>query len=157
MARRNKAAAERELDALAEDWVALWQSEIAGLMADPELAAAWGTMAAMGNAWLRALAGGLPGGAAMAAPGFPFAPPRPADDPDAATTASARPAPAAAAPDAGGQPGRPGAGQHPAGPTDAERLAERLAELERRLAEVELRPPGSRPHRRGTGRRRPSA
>ena len=62
MARRKKAAAEQELDGLAEDWVALWQSEIAGLMADPELAAAWGAMAAMGNAWLNALAGGLPGG-----------------------------------------------------------------------------------------------
>lgn len=168
MARQKKAAAEHELNGLAEDWVALWQSEIAGLMADPELAAAWGSMAAMGNAWLRAMGAGLPG----TPPGFPFAPPRaegrPTDDPTAAApapTRPARPAPAAAPPDAGRQPGQPGAGQQPpiqpgepaaGNASGAERMAERLAELERRLAEVELRPAGGRAHRRGTGRRRPS-
>jgi hypothetical protein len=39
--RRKRSEAEQELEGLAEDWIALWQSEIAGLMADPELAQAW--------------------------------------------------------------------------------------------------------------------
>ena len=43
-----------DLDSLAEDWIALWQSEIAGLAADPELAEQWAAWAALGAAWMRA-------------------------------------------------------------------------------------------------------
>ena len=43
-----------DLDRLAEDWIALWQSEIAGLAADPELAEQWAAWAALGAAWMRA-------------------------------------------------------------------------------------------------------
>src|SRR5690348_6593243 len=131
MTGRKRSEAEQELEGLAEDWIALWQSEIAGLMADPELAEAWGSLLGLGAAWLRAVM-----------PGQPFAPPRaPAHEPYAGTPwAAPRPPPAAAAPAAGGQPRRDGPGE----PADAHaaRLAERLAELERRLAELERRPAG---------------
>ena len=43
-----------DIDSLAEDWIALWQSEIAGLAADPELAEQWAAWAALGAAWMRA-------------------------------------------------------------------------------------------------------
>ncbi|WP_439598485.1 hypothetical protein, partial [Falsiroseomonas sp.] len=58
-----------ELEGLAEDWIALWQSEIAGMAADREAAEGWAAMtaawAALGAAWLRA----------AAAPPFGRAPP----------------------------------------------------------------------------------
>jgi hypothetical protein len=145
MARRKRSDAEQELDGLAEDWITLWQSEIAGLMADPELAEAWGALLGLGGAWLRAMAPGA---------GHPFA--RPHEPAPAATPATPRPPPAAAAPDAGRQPGRHGHGD--AAAADAGRLmAERLAELERRLAEVERRPAGSSADRRPVKRRRAPA
>ena len=49
-----------DLDRLAEDWIALWQSEIAGLAADPELAEQWAAWAALGAAWMRAAASMAP-------------------------------------------------------------------------------------------------
>lgn len=103
--------------ALARDWITVWQSELSGAAVDREvqetwqkLAASWAEAAqAMLRAWPRPDPDGLPpaaGGPARARP-----------------AATARPAPAAAAPD----------------PRDAEidRLAGRVAELERRLARLE--------------------
>jgi translation initiation factor IF-2 len=107
-------------------------------------------------------AGWKPAAAAPFPPAWPFAaltspaptaqaPTAPAPAHEPAAQPPPRSAPAAAAPDAGGQPGRDGAG-HPA---DA-RLAERLAELEQRLAEIERRPAGSGAPRRQARRRRPA-
>lgn len=124
-----------DLDSLAEDWIALWQSEIAGLAADPELAEQWAAWAALGAAWMRAAS-------AMA----PRARPWPHDPP----AAPPGPPAAAAASQPGGDAGHGGRNQ-PAG--DA--MARRLAELERRLADLEggaggtgadpRRPRGKRP------------
>ena len=145
MARRKRSDAEQELDGLAEDWITLWQSETAGLMADPELAEAWGSLLGLGSAWLRAMAPGA---------GYPFA--RPHEPAPAATPATARPASAATAPEPVRQPGRHGHGDAAAA-GEQPRLAERLAELERRLAEVERRPAGSSTDRRPVKRRRAPA
>jgi len=48
-----------DLDKLAEDWITLWQSELAAMAADPELAEAWAASVALGAAWWRAQAAGL--------------------------------------------------------------------------------------------------
>jgi len=124
-----------DLDSLAEDWIALWQSEIAGLAADPELAEQWAAWAALGAAWMRA--------ATAMTPRFR------ADIHDRAAAPPWTPAPAAPS-GAGGHAGH-GGGDQPA--RDA--MAQRLAELERRLADLEggrggagkdpRRPRGKRP------------
>ncbi|MEO3472586.1 hypothetical protein AAFN86_12010 [Roseomonas sp. CAU 1739] len=126
-----------DLDSLAEDWIALWQSEIAGLAADPELAEQWAAWAALGAAWMRA--------ATAMAPRY---------QPGAHDRAAAPPwAPAPAAPSgAGGHAGH-GGGDKPA--RDA--MAERLAELERRLADLEGGPGGKGPDPRRPRGKRPSA
>jgi hypothetical protein len=53
-------AEQEEVERLAEDWITLWQSEIAALAADREAAEAWSAatsaLAALGAAWLRAAA-----------------------------------------------------------------------------------------------------
>ncbi|MFN6956295.1 MAG: hypothetical protein ACK4PG_16020 [Acetobacteraceae bacterium] len=116
--------APEDLDSLAEDWIALWQSEIAGLAADPELAEQWAAWAALGAAWMRAAAAAAPRFRGPAGHDGPAAPPRPA--------------PAAAASGPGGD-ARDGGGRDPA--RDA--MAARLAELERRLADLEGRPGGA--------------
>lgn len=181
MARRRTPESKAELESLAEDWVALWQSEIAGRMADPELVEAWGAAMAMGAAWLRVampLGGAMPpgfgpagfGGAwpppppGYAPPGYPPpwpqqpypaypAPPQASPAHDRAD-APPRPAADAPAPDAGGQPRDDGAG-------DPAALLARIAELEQRLAELERKAPragaGSSQDRRSVKRRRPSA
>jgi hypothetical protein len=154
---------EAALERLAEDWITLWQSEIAGLAADREaaegmagLAAAW---AALGAAWLRA-ASAPPFGRAPpcgpdplaafrgAAPAWPWAARDGAAPP-------AGPAAAAAASDAGRQPGDGGDRQRGA---DADAgLRDRLAGLERRLADLEGGAGGNPPDRRRPRRRKPSA
>jgi hypothetical protein len=150
-----------DLDRLAEDWIALWQSEIAGLAADPELAEQWAAWAALGAAWMRAATAMAPRHGAAAH--------------DRAAAPAWTP-PAAAAPgprgDARGgghdQPGRGMADDTPrrgmaddtAGPaTDPARaaMADRLAELERRLADLEGGPGGTGQNPRRPRRRRPPA
>ena len=140
-------AEQEEVERLAEDWITLWQSEIAALAADREAAEAWSAAtsawAALGAAWLRA----------AAAPPFgrsptPWPPVRTVDD---GAAPSPRPAPAADAPDAGG-----GARDARDGGVDADAaLRGRLAELERRLADLEGRPRGDAPDPRAPRRRRP--
>ena len=125
-----------DLDSLAEDWIALWQSEIAGLAADPELAEQWAAWAALGAAWMRA--------ATTMAPRAP----RPDDGP----APPPGPPPAAAAPGPGGAAGH-GRDDKPA--RDA--MADRLAELERRLADLEGGPGGAGADPRRPRRRRPRA
>ena len=141
----DRARPQAELDRLAEDWITLWQSEIAGLAADREAAEAWAVvaqgmaqgMAAMGAAWMRAAS--TPPPFAWPAPFAPEFAPEPA-----------RPAPAAAPPDPGRQPGDGGA-ERDAG------LAARLAELEGRLAAIEGGPGRKPADRRRPGRRKPPA
>ena len=101
-----------DLQTLAQDWIAVWQSEIAAAAADREVHEAWQSMAALwagaAGAMLRAL---------------PRSQPHDGPTGGTGTAAPARAAPAAAAPD----------------PRDAEiqRLGQRLADLERRLADLE--------------------
>src|SRR4051812_27402535 len=52
---------EPELDQLAKAWVALWESELAALAADPEVATAWRHAIGLGAAW---------GGTARGAPAW---------------------------------------------------------------------------------------
>jgi hypothetical protein len=118
---RNEAADRPDLDALARDWITLWQSEIAALAHDREaaetasrMAAIWAGLAAT---WLRAAPAPA---AAPSAPGAHDAPAARAADASGAASA-------AAAPDAGLDAVRQLLGD----------LAERLGGIERRLAALE--------------------
>lgn len=126
-----------ELDSLAEDWITLWQSEIAGLAADPELAEQWAAWAALGAAWMRAAAA--------------MAPRHGAEPHDRAAPPPWSPPPATPS----GPSGPAGAGRDDEPSRDA--MARRLAELERRLADLEggSRGAGADPGR--TRRRGPRA
>ncbi len=104
-------------DSLAEDWVALWQSEMAAMAADRELRESWTSLLAL---W-----------ASAAAAALRFIP-RPGSDAGRGTAdgtaGAAQPpgtAPAVAAFDLGGD--------------EARRLYERIADLESRLAAFERR------------------
>ena len=130
-----------DLDSLAEDWITLWQSEIAGLAADPELIEAWSAFAALGAAWARAMAA-MPAAAMRARAHDHAAPP-----PWAAAPAAAPEPPRPARHGGDGEPG-------PARDAERERMAARLAELEQRLADLERGPAGSEPDRRSPPRRR---
>jgi len=107
-------------DAL-NDWITIWQSELSALATDQEMQQAWSTLVGMWATGARAAAALLP--PALHQPSPPDGSPRrPRPKPPA------RPAPIAAASDAG-QP-----------ETDRgiiERLARRVEELERRLAELD--------------------
>jgi len=103
-----------------QDWVTIWQSELNALATDREpqqiwlrLVESWAVRARAAGAFLPACAQSMPGhdGASGRAPAEP----------------SARAAPSAAAPDAGDSERQR---------ADLERLARRVAELERRLAEL---------------------
>ena len=131
------------LDRLADDWIALWQSEIAGWMAEPELRrllAAWFTGGGVDGAAGPTAAGGWPG----IIPG-PLVPPWLAETLRATGTrpqgyhphgpasfSPAGPAPAGAAPGAGVAAGMDGAGG--AATTLLALLLSRLDGVERRLA-----------------------
>lgn len=117
---------DRRLDLLAADWIALWESELAALGQDAELAEAWSASVALMAAFWRAQTAQM--AAAMKWRAHePEAPPRPA--------------PAAAAPDAGRLPRDGGAHDAAAGGgpsnSDGAALRARLAELEQRLATLE--------------------
>ncbi|WP_297855461.1 hypothetical protein [Elioraea sp.] len=111
-----------ELDQLARDWIALWQSELAALASDPEAVEAWTRLVSLWAASATAALGMMPrGGAAHEPPSArPFAP--------------AGPAPAGAPPDARGVAGD-GGGRD--GALFA-RILERLDAIERRLAALEV-------------------
>jgi len=113
-----------EFDRLAADWIALWESEIAALGQDAELAEAWSTAVALMAAASRAQAAQL----AAAAKWRAHEPHPP------------RPPPPAAAPDAGGGPGH-------GGDDAAAALRTRLAGLEQRLAALEGKPTRGGPDR----------
>jgi hypothetical protein len=102
---------EPDLQALARDWITLWQSELAAAAADRELQETWVGLAALWAGAANAVLQAMPRGGGDGAAGWPGA------------AAPPRPAPAAAAPD----------------PRDVEieRLARRVDELERRLGELE--------------------
>jgi hypothetical protein len=106
-----------DLQQAARDWITLWQSELTAAAADREWQESWQTLAGLwagvAGAMLQQLPRGLPDvrPAGAAPPG------------GAGAAAPARPAPAAAASDARD--------------AEIERLAGRVAELERRLADIE--------------------
>ena len=97
---------------LAQDWIAIWQSELSAMAADPEQRESWQAVVALWAGTLSALLSGLPAATAYDNQTGRAGP----DD-------APRPAPVDAAPDA----------------RDAEigRLARHVAALERRLACIE--------------------
>ncbi|MGI9127186.1 MAG: hypothetical protein ACR2IG_03175 [Roseomonas sp.] len=132
-------AGPEDLDQLAEDWITLWQSEVAGLAADPELAERWAAFASLGASWFRAAAQFskpfTPGGAQHEG-----------------TSPPPRPAPAAPPSGAGGDTGHGGGGG-----AALDVMAERIAILERRLADLESGAGGGRANQRRPRQRRPRA
>jgi hypothetical protein len=133
-------AGPEDIEKLAEDWIALWQSEVAGLAADPELVEKWAAFASLGAAWFKV----------AAQFSKPFTP-------GAATTHDSavpppRPAPAAAPSGAGGDTGDGGSGG-----AARDSMAERIAILERRLADLESGAGGGSAHQRRPRQRRPRA
>jgi len=106
-----------DLQAIARDWITLWQSELTAAATDRELQETWQTLAGLWAGAAGAMLRGLPRGAPDGRFGAAAAPGR------AGPAAPARPAPAAAAPDARD--------------AEIERLARRVADLERRLADLE--------------------
>jgi len=96
-------------DRLAEDWVALWQSELTAMAADRELRESWAALVALWAGTATSALGALRAAHDTARTPIPLQP--------------ARPAPAAAA----SQPGL----------DEIERLNRRVAELEQRLAAFE--------------------
>ena len=132
-------AGPEDLDRLAEDWITLWQSEVAGLAADPELAERWAAFASLGASWWRV----------AAQFSKPFTPGAAQHE---STTPPPRPAPAAAPSGAGGDTGHGGGG---GAARDA--MAERIATLERRLADLESGAGGGSANQRRPRQRRPRA
>ena len=115
-----------DLQTLARDWITLWQSELTAAAADRELQETWQTLAGLWAGVAGAMLAGLPRGL----PDGPFGHAASTNTPSASTGAAApaRPAPTAAAPDARD--------------AEIERLARVVADLERRLADLERPPDG---------------
>ncbi|MFN6999113.1 hypothetical protein [Elioraea tepidiphila] len=111
-----------ELDALARDWITLWQSELTALASDPEAVEAWTRLLSL---WAGAAAAGLRMAPRTDAVHDPYAA-RPAPPP--------RTAAAGAASDAGGVAGDGGRRD------DAvlARILDRLDAIERRIAALEV-------------------
>jgi len=115
---------EEDFRALAEDWIAIWQSEITAYLNDPETQAQWSALVALwsqaAQAMLRGMPGGMSGGFAGGGAGGDERASATAPRRAAGSDAAAGTAPATAAPE----------------PRDDEvrRLEQRVAELERRLA-----------------------
>jgi len=116
-----------DLDRLAADWIALWESEFAALGQDAELAEAWSASVALMAAFWRAQTAQM----AAAAKWRAHEPNPPGPPPHAAPS------------DAGGSAGH-------GGDDAAAALRTRLAELEQRLAALE-----GKPARGGADRRKP--
>ena len=107
-------APELDLQALAQDWVTLWHSELAALSADREAQETWRACLALWAGWSAGVLKSLPAGNVDGGIAGRGRPPH-----------AARPAPPPVAPDARD--------------AEIERLARLVADLERRLAELELR------------------
>ncbi|WP_284943789.1 hypothetical protein [Acidisoma cladoniae] len=116
-------AEDDDFRALAEDWIALWQSEITAFMTDPETQHAWGAMLALWANAAQAMVRQTPSRGHESAP-------KSAGTPHAPGPAAVDAAPVARDDEIG-------------------RLERRVAELERHLAEQRPRPAGDhrRPHR----------
>lgn len=123
------------LDALAEAWIALCQSELAGLASDPEVTVAWRHALGLGAAWVRA-----------------------AETPWHERNPAARDAGSSVAPGAASPGPAPADGLgDPLRGADAAGLRARIDELERRLAALEQGTAGGGTDRVKPRRRRPSA
>jgi hypothetical protein len=108
------AASGPDMQSLARDWITVWQSEIAAVACDREVQETWQMLAGLWAGVASLMLQGLPRGQPD---GYPPIRARP--------SATARPPPAAAASDSRD--------------AEVERLARRVAELERRLAERDRR------------------
>src|SRR6202012_263911 len=151
---RDESDAGPDLRKLAQDWITLWQSELAGLAVDREAQETWHAMLGLWAGAAAAMLRAMPRDdqAAAAARGW-----------DPGQRASARPSPT------GGEArarhehaeGRAGAAAAAGGATAAvapdtrdaaiERLTRRIAELDARLAELERGDRGGDPRRAGPG------
>jgi hypothetical protein len=142
------AGPETDFRALAEDWIAIWQSEITAYLTDPETQQAWSAMVAVWSGAAQAMMRAVPPTPGFGAPGFgaPFGQggTRPPRRPNPRT----KPRPDAGAGEAAGKPGADQSsgtdaapGPAPAAPAsvarddEVRRLEQRVAELERHLAE----------------------
>jgi hypothetical protein len=117
-------AGETDFRALAEDWIAIWQSEITTYLSDPETQAHWTAMMALWGEAAQAMMSAMPPGRGFGAAGHDHRrrPSRPATPPaPAGTDAAPGAAPAATAPDSRND--------------EVRRLEQRVAELERRLGQ----------------------
>ena len=145
---------EDDFRSLAEDWIAIWQSEITAYLTDPETQQAWDAMVAIwagaAQAMMRSMQpppGFGPGFGQGFGPGFGPAGPRPAKRPKAEAGADERRRPSAAPkpppPDEPGADAAPGSAPLAAAPVarddEIRRLEHRVAELERSLAEQDRR------------------
>jgi hypothetical protein len=162
---------EDDFRALAEDWIAIWQSEITAYLTDPETQQAWGAMLAIWAGAAQAMMRSMP-----ATPGFGQGfgqgfggGPRAARRPKASTAADERrheaatpeppppeqPPPEQSRADAAPRPA-PAAAASVARDDEIRRLEQRVAELERSLAEQDRRrgTPGQNPRTRRRGRPR---
>ncbi len=122
---------------LAEDWIAIWQSEITAYLTDPETQQSWGAMMALWSGAAQTMMRGMP-----AAPGFGqgFAQPRPKPAPGTderrhdSNTSKQQHTPEQSGPDAAPRPA-PAADAPVIGDDAIRRLEQRVAELERSLAD----------------------
>lgn len=149
------AGADEDFRALAEDWIAIWQSEITTYLTDPETQASWTAIIALWAEAAQAMLRGMPAGPFMGG----VAPPRPQAGTTPRAAARDRSKPAPTRPGTGADAAAGTASAAPASdPRDDEvrRLEQRVAELERHLAGRDG-PGGEAERRRGPadGDRRP--
>jgi hypothetical protein len=129
--------AETDLRALAEDWIAIWQSEITAYLTDPETQASWTAMIALWAGAAQAMMRAMPGQSGFPPSGFGPARQPPASGRSRRRDRAAEPAGAAAPPPAGTDVtagASPAAAAPDARDDEVRRLEQRVAELERRLA-----------------------